>query len=66
MIMNLSEKRRIAGRLGGLATSRKYGRDHYSRIGKIGGELGGFKKGDPRTKAAGRKGGTAKRGNSEV
>ena len=33
----LREKRRVAGRLGGLQTFRRYGSEHMSTIGKLGG-----------------------------
>ena len=36
MTKNLSKKRAAAGRLGGNATKQKHGREHYSRIGKLG------------------------------
>jgi general stress protein YciG len=34
----LSQKRAEAGRRGGIATREKYGKDHFRKIGKLGGD----------------------------
>lgn len=48
-----------AGRKGGEATAKKYGREFYEEIGQKGGEASPtkFKKGSQRAREAGRKGG---------
>jgi general stress protein YciG len=60
-----SEGHRMAGRKGGQATAQLHGPAFYETIGEKGGRSSPmqFRAGEPRTKAAGRKGGKVSRPN---
>lgn len=55
-----SKRHAEVGRKGGEATAHKYGHEFYEEIGVKGGKASPtkFKKGDPRAREAGRKGGS--------
>lgn len=40
--MTTQRTRRFSGQCGGLATKKKYGSEHYRRIGKMGGKARGL------------------------